>query len=64
MALLFERVAKPLASEGTPGCWLAGRRLVAIDGTCVDLPDTVANDEFFGRPGVTRGNARRSRRPG
>jgi hypothetical protein len=55
MALLFSRVAKPLASEVTPGCWLAGRRLVAIDGTCVDLPDTAANDEFFGRPGVNKG---------
>jgi len=55
MALLFERVAKPLAAKDTPGCWLAGRRLVAIDGTCLDLPDTPANDEFFGRPGVMKG---------
>src|ERR1035437_3181998 len=47
MALLFERVAKPLAAKDTPGCWLAGRRLVAIDGTCLDLPDTPAS-----RPGV------------
>lgn len=55
MALLFERVAQPLASKTTPGCWLAGRRLVAIDGTCLDLADTAANDEFFGRPGVMKG---------
>ncbi len=55
MALLFERVAQPLAVRDTPGCWLAGRRLVAIDGTCLDLPDTLANDEFFGRPGVNKG---------
>ena len=34
---------------------MAGRRLVAIDGTCLDLPDTPANDEFFGRPGVNKG---------
>jgi hypothetical protein len=34
---------------------LAGRRLVAIDGTCLDLPDTPANDAFFGRPGVNKG---------
>ncbi|MHB8274611.1 MAG: transposase domain-containing protein [Dermatophilaceae bacterium] len=52
MALLFERVAKPLGVKDTPGCWLAGRRLVAIDGTCLDLPDTPANDAFFGRPRV------------
>lgn len=55
MALVFEQVAKPLAVEGTPGCWLAGRRLVAIDGTCLDLPDTPANEALFGRPGVMKG---------
>jgi hypothetical protein len=55
MALLFERVAKPLAGQDTPGCWLAGRRLVAIDGTCLDLPDTPANESHFGRPGVMKG---------
>ena len=55
MARLFARVARPLAGKGTPGCWLAGRRLVAIDGTCLDLADTPANDVFFGRPGVMKG---------
>lgn len=52
---LFRRVARPLASAGTPGSWLAGRRLVAIDGTCLDVADTKANDELFGRPGVNKG---------
>ena len=55
MALLFDRVAEPLAEQGTAGCWLAGRRLVAIDGTCLDLADTPANDTHFGRPGVMKG---------
>ncbi len=55
MAGLFERVARPLAVAGTPGCWLGGRRLVAVDGTCLDLADSTANDEFFGRPGVMKG---------
>jgi hypothetical protein len=55
MALLFSRVAAPLAAKDTPGCWLAGRRLVAIDGFCLDLPDTPANDHHFGRPGVSKG---------
>ncbi len=55
LAKLFARVAKPLATQGTPGSWLAGRRLVAIDGTCLDLADTPANDEHFGRPGVNKG---------
>ena len=55
MQKLFEKVAVPLAAAGAPGCWLAGRRLVAMDGTCLALPDTLANDEFFGRPGVAKG---------
>lgn len=52
---LFRRVARPLASAVTPGSWLAGRRLVSIDGTCLDVADTPANDEVFGRPGVSKG---------
>ena len=52
---LFDRVARPLATDVTPGAWLAGRRLVAIDGTTLDVADTVVNDEFFGRPGVNKG---------
>jgi len=55
LAALFARVAKPLATPQTPGAWLAGRRLVAIDGTCLDVADTTDNDEFFGRPGVNKG---------
>lgn len=52
---LFDRVAVPLAGPDTPGCWLAGRRLVSIDGTCLDVADTAVNDEHFGRPGVNKG---------
>ena len=52
---LFDRVARPLATRSTPGAWLAGRRLVAIDGTTLDVADTEVNDEFFGRPGVSKG---------
>ena len=55
LAALFERVARPLGRAGTPGVWLAGRRLVAIDGTCLDVADTVVNAEHFGRPGVDKG---------
>jgi len=52
---LFRRVAHPLAGPETPGSWLAGRRLVAIDGTCLDVADTTVNDEHFGRGGVSKG---------
>ncbi len=55
LAALFERVATPIGLADTPGVWLAGRRLVAIDGTCLDVADTIANAEHFGRPGVNKG---------
>lgn len=55
VAALFARVAKPLATPTMAGSWLAGRRLVAIDGTCLDVADTVENAKFFGRPGVNKG---------
>jgi hypothetical protein len=55
MAALFARVAAPLGAAGTPGVWLAGRRMVAVDGTCLDVADTPVNAAFFGRPGVNKG---------
>lgn len=55
LKVLFERVGRPLATESTPGSWLAGRRLVAIDGTTLDVADSEVNNEFFGRPGVNKG---------
>ena len=53
--VLFDRVAVPLATSETPGACLAGRRLVAIDGTCLDVADSDVNAEWFGRPGVNKG---------
>lgn len=55
LAALFERVAAPIGTDETPGVWLAGRRLVAIDGMCLDVADTSLNAEHFGRPGVNKG---------
>ena len=56
---LFQRVARPLGvappAGRTASGWLAGRRLVAVDGTCLDVADTAVNDAFFGRPGVNKG---------
>ncbi len=48
---LFYRCAVPVAEPGTKGGWLAGRRLMAIDGFTLDVPDTPANAEEFQRPG-------------
>jgi hypothetical protein len=55
VANLFAAAARPIAVDSTPGAWLAGRRLVAVDGTCLDVADTSENAEHFGRPGVNKG---------
>jgi hypothetical protein len=47
---LFERTVRPLATPETPGAFYGGLRLVAVDGTLLDVPDTPANDAFFARP--------------
>jgi hypothetical protein len=49
LRLLFERVAVPVAGVGTKGAWLASRRLMAIDGFMLDVPDTPENEGEFGR---------------
>jgi Insertion element 4 transposase N-terminal/Transposase DDE domain len=55
MQALFERVAVPLARAGTPGAWLRGWRLTAIDGVMIDMPDTETNLAAYGKPqGGTR----------
>jgi hypothetical protein len=52
---LFEATAAPMASPGTPGGFYRDWRLMSLDGSTLEVPDTAANDEYFGRPGVARG---------
>lgn len=55
LAALFRRVCRPLATAATPGAFLFGCRLVAVDATTLDLADTPANARAFGRPRSWRG---------
>lgn len=55
MSRLFHLVARPLGTEQTPGAFLKGLRLMAVDGTVFDLPDTDANARVFGYPGTRAG---------
>jgi hypothetical protein len=55
LELLFKAIAAPLAREGTRGAFYRSLRLVSLDGTCVDVADTVENEKAFGRPGTGRG---------
>ena len=51
--VLFRRLAGPVAEAGLPGAFLFDLRLMAIDGTTLDLPDTPENAQAFGRPSTT-----------
>jgi len=53
---LFHRVCKPMTTEQTPGAFLFGLRLMSIDGTIEDVPDTPANAAYFGRHHGGRGD--------
>lgn len=48
LRLLFERLAQPLAQAKTKGAWYRSRRLVAIDGLTLTVPDSMKNAEAFG----------------
>jgi len=55
---LYEEVARPLATPRTKAAFLGDLRLMAVDGTTLDLADTPANEAAFGRPGSGRGEGR------
>jgi hypothetical protein len=54
--LLFGRVVRLLATADTPGAFFRGLRLMAIDGTVFDVPDSEANALAFGYPKGGRGS--------
>ena len=47
---LFGRVVRPLGRPETPGVFYRGLRLMGLDGTVLDVPDSAANAAAFGRP--------------
>lgn len=52
---LFKDLAQPMATEQTQFAKLFGLRLMAVDGTREDLPDTPENARRFGYPSGGRG---------
>jgi hypothetical protein len=52
---LFDAVARPMATPKTHGAWYRGKRVVGVDGSVLDLPDSEENVTTFGRPGSNRG---------
>ena len=57
LVALFQQVCQPLASPDTPGAFMFGLRLMAIDGTKEDVPDTPENAAVFGRHHTDRGQS-------
>src|ERR1700688_4346571 len=54
---LHDAVVKPIAVAATKGAWYRGLRLVSVDGSTMEVADEAANDQAFGRPGVSRGES-------
>jgi hypothetical protein len=54
---LYEEQVQPVGVPDAPGGWYRGHRLMAIDGSSLDMPDETGNVEHFGYPGVSRGEA-------
>jgi len=52
---LYVEQVKPIGPEGMAGVWYRGYRLMAIDGSTLEVPDETANGERFGYPGASRG---------
>lgn len=48
---LYRRVAVPCAKRSTKGAWLAGRRLMSVDGFGMEAPDSEENAGYFGYAG-------------
>lgn len=57
LVALFHRVCRPMAQPHTRGAFLFGLRLMAIDGTVEDVPDTPENEAVFGRHHSDRGDS-------
>lgn len=56
LAELFARACVPLATPQTKGAFYRCWRLVAMDGTTIDVADTPANAAELGRAGTGRGD--------
>jgi len=48
--MLFDSVAGPVGAEGAAGVFCCGLRVVSVDGSSTDVPDTLENAQYFGRP--------------
>jgi hypothetical protein len=56
--MLFDHVAGPVGTPDAAGVFCCGLRVVSMDGSTTDVPNSKANDAHFGRPSnATRAGA-------
>lgn len=54
---LYDAVVGPIAVTQTKGAWYRQWRVVTLDGSTMDVADTVDNVTALGRPGASRGTS-------
>jgi hypothetical protein len=50
LRMLFEHVAGPVGAQEAAGVFCCGLRVISMDGSTTDLPNSAENAVFFGRP--------------
>ena len=53
---LHDELVRPVATRQTAGAWYRDWRLVSLDGSTMEVPDTARNAEEFGRPSNQKGS--------
>ena len=48
MSCLFHSIVRPQGTKKTSGAFLGELRVMAVDGTVLDVPDSQANAKVFG----------------
>ena len=54
---LYQEQVQPHGPKEMAGVFYRGQRLMAIDGSCLEMPDEKANADYFGYPGASRGDS-------
>lgn len=54
---LYQEQVRPIGPEDMAGVTYQGHRLMAIDGSTLDMPDEADNVRHFGYPGASRGSS-------
>jgi len=54
---LYEKIVKPIGTKDAKGVFYKQWRLIAVDGSTLDIADTKENGDYFGYPDGGRGKA-------